>query len=163
MKLRLLTATVTMALLTMFIITPLNAGAAPVTSGATATLTNTVGTVTSTVPGTLTNLQAVLNAATGVTTITGTFTDALGNITNFTTTLLSASGSCQILDLVLGPLTLNLLGVVVTLNQVHLNITAQPGPGNLLGNLLCAVANLLNTGGPLQGITGLLNNIFRHL
>jgi hypothetical protein len=27
---------------------------------------------------------------------------------------------------------------------VHLNITAQQGPGNLLGNLLCAVTHLLD-------------------
>ncbi len=66
---------------------------------------------------------------------------------------------CQVLDLVLGPLNLNLLGLVVTLNQVHLNITAVPGAGNLLGNLLCAVTNLLN-GGLLGGaLTTLLNNL----
>jgi hypothetical protein len=40
---------------------------------------------------------------------------------------------------------LDLLGLVVDLNQVHL--TAQQGSGNLLGNLLCAVANLLNASG----------------
>jgi hypothetical protein len=34
---------------------------------------------------------------------------------------------------------------VIDLNQLHLTTTAQQGPGNLLGNLLCAVANLLNT------------------
>jgi hypothetical protein len=56
----------------------------------------------------------------------------------------NATGSCQILDLVLGPLHLDLLGLVVDLNQVHLTITAQQGPGNLLGNLLCAVAHLLD-------------------
>ena len=55
-----------------------------------------------------------------------------------------APGQCQILDLVLGPLDLDLLGLVVHLDTVHLNITAQRGPGNLLGNLLCAVAGLLN-------------------
>lgn len=68
--------------------------------------------------------------------------------------------SCQILDLVLGPLDLDLLGLVVHLDRVHLNITAEGGPGNLLGNLLCAVANLLN--GPsldLNGLAALLNQI----
>jgi hypothetical protein len=63
---------------------------------------------------------------------------------------------------VLGPLHLDVLGLVVDLNQVHLNITAQPGPGNLLGNLLCSVANLLNnngSGGGLQGLVNLLNRI----
>jgi len=71
--------------------------------------------------------------------------------------------SCQILDLVLGPLDLNLLGLKVHLDTVHLNITAQGGPGNLLGNLLCAVAGLLDgsTGlnGILNGITTLLNQL----
>jgi hypothetical protein len=66
--------------------------------------------------------------------------------------------SCSILHLVLGPLNLNLLGLNVHLNQVVLDITAVPGAGNLLGNLLCSVANLLNTGGlPLSQVTGLLN------
>ena len=77
------------------------------------------------------------------------------------------TGSCQILDLRLGPLDLDVLGLVVHLDEVHLNITAQQGPGNLLGNLLCAVAGLLdNTGGgtgggagALQGIVNLLNQI----
>lgn len=52
-------------------------------------------------------------------------------------------GACQILRLVLGPLDLNLLGLRVQLNQVNLLITAIPG-GGLLGDLLCAISNLLN-------------------
>jgi hypothetical protein len=82
----------------------------------------------------------------------------------------AAAGSCPILNLTLGPLHLDLLGLVVDLNQVNLNITAQQGPGNLLGNLLCAVAGLLdNTGGGtglnglLQAITNLLNHILGSL
>ena len=70
------------------------------------------------------------------------------------------------LDLTLGPLHLDLLGLLVDLNQVHLQITAQQGSGNLLGNLLRAVAGLLdnNSGagglsGLLQGISNLLNQI----
>jgi hypothetical protein len=51
---------------------------------------------------------------------------------------------CPILHLELGPLDLNLLGLRVQLNQVVLDVTAIPGPGNLLGNLLCAVAGLLD-------------------
>ena len=67
--------------------------------------------------------------------------------------------ACSILNLVLGPLHLNLLGLVVDLNQVNLNITAQPGAGALLGNLLCAITNLLNGAavGPL--LSTLLNNL----
>jgi hypothetical protein len=74
-----------------------------------------------------------------------------------------ATGSCQILHLELGPIDLNLLGLMVHLDQVVLDITAQSGPGNLLGNLLCAVANLLNGGNPLTSLTQLLNRILGQL
>ena len=59
----------------------------------------------------------------------------------------------------LGPLDLNLLGLEVHLDTVHLNITAVPGPGNLLGNLLCAIAGLLDGPSPLSGIAALLNRV----
>jgi hypothetical protein len=67
--------------------------------------------------------------------------------------------TCDILNLVLGPLDLNLLGLRVQLNQVVLDITAVTGAGNLLGNLLCAITNLLNGGGPLGQVIGLLNSL----
>ena len=54
------------------------------------------------------------------------------------------SGKCDVLFLNLGPLDLNLLGLQVDLSEITLNIDAARGPGNLLGNLLCAVANLLS-------------------
>lgn len=70
-------------------------------------------------------------------------------------------GDCDVLDLVLGPLDLNLLGLRVELNQVVLEISAIPGAGNLLGNLLCAVAGLLDGTGLLQllRLSNLLNRI----
>jgi hypothetical protein len=67
--------------------------------------------------------------------------------------------SCQILNLVLGPLDLNLLGLEVHLNRVVLDIEATPGPGNLLGNLLCAVAGLLDNTGVLREIRQILNSV----
>ena len=69
---------------------------------------------------------------------------------------------CEILDLVLGPLDLDLLGLQVHLDQVHLNVTAVPGAGELLGNLLCAVAGLLDSsqlGNLGTVLTNLLNAI----
>jgi hypothetical protein len=76
---------------------------------------------------------------------------------------LAAQATCTILHLVLGPLDLNLLGLVVHLNRVVLDITAHSGPGNLLGNLLCAVAHLLDNATPSQGnllnLSSLLNRI----
>ena len=63
-------------------------------------------------------------------------------------------GACQVLNLVLGPINLNLLGLVVRTNQINVRIDAVPGAGNLLGNLLCAVTNLLNPTGALGQLTG---------
>ena len=69
-----------------------------------------------------------------------------------------AAAACDILNLVLGPLDLNLLGLEVHLDTVVLDIVAQPGPGNLLGNLLCAVAGLLDGVGGFGGVIGTLLN-----
>jgi hypothetical protein len=93
---------------------------------------------------------------------TATITDAAGNQATQAfegLEVLQADGTCDVLNLVLGPLHLDLLGLVIDLNQVVLNITAEQGPGNLLGNLLCAVAGLLDGPGPLGAIAGLLDRI----
>ena len=71
----------------------------------------------------------------------------------------TAQAACDILNLVLGPLHLDLLGLVIDLNQVVLNITAQPGAGNLLGNLLCAITGLLDAGSLGQQLVNLLNQL----
>jgi len=63
---------------------------------------------------------------------------------------------CPILTLRLAPITLNLLGLVVQTSTINLVITAVPGDGNLLGNLLCAVAGLLNDN---SALAQLLNQI----
>jgi hypothetical protein len=80
-------------------------------------------------------------------------------------TAASARATCPILHLVLGPLDLDLLGLQVHLDRVVLNVDAQSGPGNLLGNLLCAVAGLLDGGlnGLLGQLVGLLNRILGQL
>jgi hypothetical protein len=52
----------------------------------------------------------------------------------------SQAPTCSVLDLVLGPLNVNLLGLVVDLNRVHLTITANP-VGGVLGSLFCGLAN----------------------
>ena len=51
---------------------------------------------------------------------------------------------CEILDLDIGAIHLDLLGLVVNIAPIHINVTAVSGAGNLLGNLLCAVAVLLD-------------------
>ena len=67
----------------------------------------------------------------------------------------AAQAACDILHLTLGPLDLNLLGLRVQLNQVKLDITAIQGPGNLLGNLLCAITGLLDQ----NALAGAINNL----
>jgi hypothetical protein len=58
-------------------------------------------------------------------------------------------GTCQILNLILGPLHLDLLGLVVDLygqtkrDPVQVTITGEPGHG-LLGDLLCSLAGSAN-------------------
>ena len=74
----------------------------------------------------------------------------------------AAAAVCPILRLRLGPLFLNLLGLRITTNRIRLNIVAVPGPGNLLGNLLCAIAGLLDgppTPAQLTRATRQLNRI----
>jgi len=73
-----------------------------------------------------------------------------------------AAASCPILHLDLGPLNLDVLGLQVHLNQVVLDIVAQSGAGNLLGNLLCAVAGLLD-GSPLSGLLGQLSTLLNQI
>jgi hypothetical protein len=76
-----------------------------------------------------------------------------------------AAAPCRVLNLVLGPLHLDLLGLEIDLNRVVLNIVAQSGAGNLLGNLVCALAGLLDggLGGLLGRIANLLNRILTRL
>ena len=100
--------------------------------------------------------------ATGL--VSGIFTAANNTTTSVVQTVTApvqvGDATCQILHLDLGPLNLNLLGLQVSLNQIVLDITAQSGPGNLLGNLLCDVANLLNNP---SGLATLLNQILAAL
>jgi hypothetical protein len=73
---------------------------------------------------------------------------------------LPAGNACSILALNLGPINLNLLGLVVRTNEIQLRIDAVQGPGNLLGNLLCAVTGILNpsvANTPLGQLTQILN------
>jgi hypothetical protein len=92
--------------------------------------------------------------------LTGTLTSATGVVTSVVRTLAIPAAvvdpTCEILHLDLGPLSLDLLGLNIDLSRIVLDITAQSGAGNLLGNLLCAVANLLNNP---SGLANLLNRI----
>jgi hypothetical protein len=67
---------------------------------------------------------------------------------------------CKILDLDIGRIHLDLLGLVVDLAPIHLDITAVEGPGNLLGNLLCALVGILD---PNSALADFLNNLLGQL
>jgi hypothetical protein len=89
------------------------------------------------------------------------------------------NGPCPILNLHLGPIDLNLLGLDVQTSPICLEVTGVPGNGNLLGNLLCGVARLLDRGvtlgdvlarlsaaertAVLNGIRDILNGILNQL
>jgi hypothetical protein len=103
----------------------------------------------------------------------GTFVNVPGTLSKTTastglvaslagTQVAQGGGQCQILLLELDGLFLDLLGLQVTLDPVRLDITAVQGPGNLLGNLLCAVVGILD---PQQTrpIDNLVNQLTRLL
>jgi hypothetical protein len=161
MRYRLFTVAILAAFVGAFLVAPASqTSAQPNRGSATATGVDGDGLP---VVGTVSNLVASIVEGNVVVSGLFTFTEGanVGEQVEFASILQSAS--CEILNLVLGPIDLNLLGLEVFVDTITINITAVPGPGNLLGNLLCAVAGLLDRGGPLQGITNLLNNLFRNL
>lgn len=110
----------------------------------------------------LTGFQVIGGQPNAVLNLVNSTGDVVATVTAPLQGLLQATGTCQILDLTIQPIHLNLLGLVVDTNTIHLQITAQSGSGNLLGNLLCSVAHLLdNPSGQLTGVVNLLNNILR--
>jgi hypothetical protein len=152
------------ALLLAFVLPSAAAAAPPAASGITKAVTGTTpsgGTVSGTLN--ITRFAAQNGQLVAIGTFTGTITDAAGAVvasgTQAVALPVAATGTCAILHLTLGPLDLNLLGLMVHLDQVVLNIDAQSGPGNLLGNLLCAVAHLLDGSAPAAGLAALLNQI----
>ena len=76
-----------------------------------------------------------------------TLNDSAASASDFT-----AQATCDILFLDLGPLNLDVLGLTVDLSQIVLDINAVSGAGNLLGNLLCGVAGLLDGTGFLSDL-----------
>ncbi|HEY7426460.1 MAG TPA: hypothetical protein VH682_19660, partial [Gemmataceae bacterium] len=72
-----------------------------------------------------------------------------------TTTSSSTTTDSQLVTLTLNPLNVNLLGLNVQTNQIQINIAAQQGNGDLLGNLLGDTSNLLN----LPAVSAVVNNV----
>jgi hypothetical protein len=101
--------------------------------------------------------------------LTGTLTDSTGTVLgtvslkNVTIPVTSITGTCDILHLELGPIDLDLLGLVVHVDKIVIDIDAEQGPGNLLGNLLCAIAGLLDPDGSANQLASLLNQVLQAL
>jgi hypothetical protein len=78
------------------------------------------------------------------------------------------SGQCQVLDVVLGPLTLKLLGVTVKLNNcskgpVQVCVSGTPSTaltgGGLLGDVICGLAGSGGVNMTLQQLLGLIETL----
>jgi hypothetical protein len=154
----------------MLVFAPVSAAAQPAAGTAATTIPINVTTPIASFVGNLDiNQFAVQNGqVVALGTLTGTLTNLITGVTQTVTQdvvlpLLSATGSCTILHLELGPLDVNLLGVMIHLDKVVLDISAQAGPGNLLGNLLCGVANALNGNAVGNAIANILNTVLRLL
>ena len=115
-------------------------------------------------PGGLTSLSAAQAGA-----FTQLFNNIFGQISNTALTgdNVTATGSgnrqgakaaCDILNLELNEINLNLLGLQVATSDICLRITGERGPGNLLGNLLCGLTGALD-GGNTAAVNRILNRI----
>jgi hypothetical protein len=127
----------------------------PISGTCTNENTGQVGTFTGTLKVTRFAYQSGVLVAQGL--LSGTCS-AGGSITDVPVTFPVdiPNATCRILLLELGPIHLDLLGLVVDTSPITVLITAVSGPGNLLGNLLCAIAGLLDQD-PLMLLDNLLN------
>jgi len=171
MKLRLLSLTLLVALLGAFVAMPRSAAAQTETPSASIPInfSSALGSFQGTLNIERFRVQQGQLAAVG--TVTGTVRNALGavvgTVTNLPVTLpvigQQQDEACTILTLDLGPLDLNILGLHIHLDEVHLVIEAHPGEG-LLGDLLCELAGLLDRPGNRFGqLVRLLNQILGQL
>jgi len=120
-------------------------------------LSHLLGSLTTAQLGTLTS---------GIGGLIGGALGAVTSPTNATTggASVTSAGSTRILHLALGPVDLNLLGLNVHLDNcangpVTVDITAQSGPGKLLGNLLGGLSHLLDSNANVQGLLNKVNQI----
>lgn len=99
--------------------------------------------------------------ARGVLTLTGETSGTIVRTVLIPIADISSQGVCQVLFLTLGPLHLELLGLIIDLEEVVLRITADP-EGGILGDLLCAIADGFDLGN-LTDVARLLNQLLQLL
>lgn len=71
----------------------------------------------------------------------------------------SSQASCQMTDLVFGPVDTTMDGRSVHMDWTKFNITRRQGPGSLIYVPLCELARLLPSDVPDSGLVGVLNQI----
>jgi hypothetical protein len=98
------------------------------------------------------SFSAPLSVSSGLATTTGSTTSTTASTPTTTTGTSAAAGQCDVLNLVLGPLNLDLLGLIVSLNKVQLDISANPV--GTLGTLFCQLAGSTTTSVTLPITTG---------
>lgn len=95
---------------------------------------------------------------TGAINAVGTIGNQAFTATGLLTLTQPETGSTPILHLEINEIHLDLLGLKVDTSKICLDITAQSGSGNLLGNLLTDIAGLLDGGTPIGDILGGLSS-----
>ena len=116
----------------------------------------------------ITSFEVIGGTLTALGTLTGTFHQPGGVTTplpptpvTIPVTDITANSTCQVLFLTLGPIHLELLGLVLDVNEIIIRITANPSQG-ILGELLCAIAGGFDQGF-LDDVAALLNALLRCL
>jgi hypothetical protein len=149
---------------------PASAQTTPVVVPVAGTATNALGQVVNFAGQfTLQSFQFANGQLSAVGQLTGTLTNTVTGVTQTVSQLVTlpigqvTAQPCQILHLEIGPIDLNLLGLVVHTNRIVIDITAVPGAGNLLGNLLCAVAHLLDSNASGNALANMLNHLLGSL
>jgi len=172
MKLRYLSVAMLVALMSALVFVPAGAHAAPLAKKhnkvRNVKAKAKVGDATVNVTRFSVNQAGKLVASGNVTHATkgelGTFSDVLVTVKASSSVGAQRTGdsfaikqaTCEILTLTLGPIHLDLLGLVIETSEINLVITGETGGGNLLGNLLCAIAGLLDQP---NALADLLNRI----
>ena len=68
-----------------------------------------------------------------------------------------------VLDVLVAPITLDVLGLVATTSPIHLTVTARSGPGLVLGNVVTELANAFNPPLPEELNIDEINNRLQNL
>ncbi len=105
--------------------------------------------------------QSLLNSAmqTASSALSASLPPPPATTTSSTTTGSSTTSGSQLVTLTLNPLNVKLLGLNVQTSQIQINIAAQSGNGELLGNVLTDTSNLLN----LPAVSGVVNTVLSNV